>query len=129
MTTSSLQSLCWCCTCDYVFNDWLQCSVASSRTCVMSLYFLATDWRVAYMSCLTNSQCQINPSGGPMPTRKWGPSNPPYPPFPFPFLPLSPPPSLSVLLPLLFPFPPPFPSLPLEVGPLKYSYRGSAGAL
>jgi len=42
-------------------------------------------------------QCRINPLGGPMPTWNGGPSNPP----PFP-LPLS------------------FPSVPLEVGPLKY---------
>ena len=52
-----------------------------------------------------SSQCWINPSGGPMPTRA--------------LLTLSPLPFRS--LPLLFPFPPPFASLTLGVGPIKYS--------
>jgi len=49
----------------------------------------------------------INPSGVLCQHEMGGPSNPP--PLPFPSPPLS------------FPSSPPFPSLPLEVGPLKYS--------
>ena len=57
-----------------------------------------TDRQSFYVNCsivvLTSDQCPINPSGGPMPTRNGGPSNPlhsPSLPFPFPLLPLSPP--------------------------------------
>jgi len=50
-------------------------------------------------------QCRINHSGGLCQHEMGGPSNP----LPSPSLPLS------------FPSPPPFPSHPLEVGPLKYS--------
>jgi len=71
-----------------------------------SVQFSAVHW--AYRACsLTEQrtycrQCRINLSGDPMPTRNGGPSNP----LPSPSLPL----------------PSDFPSLPLEVGPLKYRY-------
>jgi len=61
-----------------------------------------------------SSQCRINPSGGPMPTLNGAL--------------LTPLPSPSLPFPLSFSFPPPFLSIPSEVGPLNTA-RWSGGAL
>jgi len=110
VTSSALQSRKW--------QLIGMCQWVLQRVMLPSITALKDNWThgaasrhtIVPISCTrpsssSHTQCWINPSGALCQHEMGGPSNP------LPSLPL----------PLSFPFPPPFPSRPLEVGPLKYS--------